>query len=62
MKFYPNVEAPDVPDDAYGPEYIVDRIREYFDDLIAFTSYDRAQEEVADIVLAARCARRRHHV
>jgi len=63
MKYYPHIDREDLPEDAYGPGYLVHRINSDLEDLIAFIGYDRAQEEMAEVLLRARALRRRfHHV
>ncbi len=62
MRYYPNIkDRPDLPDDAYGPEELLQRIQATFDELVEMIGYDPADQELAEIALRAR-PRRYHHV
>ncbi len=52
----------DVPDDAFGVDYLLFKLRSDFEELIEKTSYDFASQEVAEIDLCLRPARYRSHV
>jgi len=41
---------PDVPDDAYGPGYVIHNLDEYFGQLMAMIGPEAARQEMAEVI------------